>query len=58
MHTGKAYGVISQYKETENWKDTGDLEVVVSVPAGILMDFYDKLNSVTHGSALTEEMKN
>lgn len=58
MHTGKAYGIISQYKENENWKDTGDLEVVVSVPAGILIDFYDKLNSVTHGSALTEEIKN
>ncbi len=58
MHTGKAYGVVSQYKESENWKDNGDLEVVVSVPAGILIDFYDKLNSVTHGSALTEEIKN
>jgi|SRR3989344_363346 len=57
MHTGKAYGVVSQYKENENWKDNGDLEVVVSVPAGILIDFYDKLNSVTHGSALTEEIK-
>jgi hypothetical protein len=24
----------------------------------MLMDFYDKLNSVTHGSAVTEEIKN
>jgi len=56
MHTGKAYGVISQYKESENWKDDGSLEVVVDVPAGMIMDFYDKLNSVTHGSALTVEL--
>ena len=56
-HTGKAYGVITQYKDTENWKDDGSLEVIVNVPAGIIIDFYDKLNSVTHGSALTEELK-
>ena len=57
IHTGKAYGVISQYKEEENWLSNGDLEVVINIPSGIIMDFYDKLNSVTHGSALTEEIK-
>ncbi len=57
IHTGKAYGIINQYKESEEWKDDGSLEVIVNVPAGIIMDFYDKLNSVTHGSALTEEIK-
>lgn len=57
IHTGKVYGIINQYKEQENWLDDGSLEVVVSVPAGMIMDFYDKLNSVTHGSALTEEVK-
>jgi translation elongation factor EF-4 len=29
----------------------------VSVPAGIIIDFYDKLNSATHGAAVTEEIK-
>ncbi|MEK6917906.1 MAG: ribosome assembly factor SBDS [Nanoarchaeota archaeon] len=57
IHTGKAYGVITPYKEDEKWKDDGSLEVIVKVPAGIVIDFYDKLNSVTHGSALTEEIK-
>lgn len=57
IHTGKAYGVITQYKESENWMPDGSLEVVVSVPSGIIIDFYDKLNNVTHGSALTEEIK-
>ena len=56
MHTGKAYGVITQYKEEEIWKDNGDLEVTVNVPSGIIIDFYEKLNGVTHGSALTEEL--
>ncbi len=57
VHTGKAYGVISQYKEEENWLSDGSLEVIVKVPAGMIIDFYDKLNAITHGSALTEEIK-
>ena len=57
VYTGKAYGAINQYKEEENWLDDGSLEVFVKVPSGIIMDFYDKLNSVTHGSAITEEVK-
>lgn len=57
IHTGKAYGVVAQYKEEEKWLDNGDLQIVVAVPSGIIIDFYDKLNSVTHGSALTEEIK-
>jgi ribosome maturation protein SDO1 len=57
IHIGKVYGVINPYKEDEKWADNGDLEVVVNVPAGLIMDFYDKLNSVTHGSAITEEIK-
>jgi len=57
IHTGKAYGVVGQYKENEKWLDNGDLEIIVKVPAGIIMDFYDKLNNVTHGSAVTEEIR-
>ena len=55
--TGKVYGVIAQYKDSEKWLDNGDLEVIVKVPSGIIIDFYDKLNSITHGSAITEEIK-
>ncbi|MDD5012598.1 MAG: ribosome assembly factor SBDS [Candidatus Nanoarchaeia archaeon] len=57
IHTGKIYNLISQYKEQENWMNDGSLEVVVSIPSGMIMDFYDKLNSATHGSALTQEIK-
>ena len=55
--TGQVYGVVNQYKEGENWLDDGSLEVVVNVPSGMIMDFYDKLNSITHGGAVTEEVK-
>jgi ribosome maturation protein SDO1 len=57
IHTGKAYGIITQYKESERWLNDGSLEVIINVPAGALIDFYDKLNGVTHGSALAEEIK-
>ena len=57
IHTGKAYGIFNQYKESENWLGNGDLEVVVNIPSGFLMEFYDKLNSITHGSAITSEVK-
>jgi len=57
QHTGKAYGIINEYKESEDWLENGDLEAVLNLPAGLIMDFYDKLNNVTHGSALSEEIK-
>lgn len=57
MHTGRAYGIVAQYKESEEWLNDGSLETIIKVPSGLIMDFYDKLNSVTHGSALTEEIK-
>jgi ribosome maturation protein SDO1 len=57
MHTGRAYGIVNEYKETEQWLSNGDLEILINIPSGIVMDFYDKLNSITHGSALTEEVK-
>lgn len=57
IHTGRAYGVISQYKERENWQNDGSLEAVLNIPAGIIMDFYDRLNSATQGTAISEDIK-
>ncbi len=57
IYTGKAYGVINPYKEEENWLNDGSLEVIIKIPSGIIMNFYDKLNSVTHGNAITEDVK-
>jgi ribosome maturation protein SDO1 len=56
-YTGKVYGIVNEYKEKEDWLSNGDLKITVSIPIGLQMEFYDKLNSVTHGSALTEEIK-
>jgi len=56
VHTGKAYGLIKEYKEKEEWLGNGDLEVVLNIPVGIQMEFYDKLNSMTQGNVVTEEI--
>ncbi len=58
LHTGKAYGIVKEFMIEENWKDNGDLEVVVEMPAGLIFDFYDKINGATQGSVLSEELKN
>ncbi len=55
-YTGQIYGIINNYKEEENWLVNGDLEVVIVIPAGFQLDFFDRLNSVTHGAIQSEEI--
>jgi ribosome maturation protein SDO1 len=55
--TGSTYGIIQEYKEKEDWLSDGSLEVILNIPVGLQTDFYDKLNSITHGSAITQEIK-
>jgi ribosome maturation protein SDO1 len=57
QYTGVAYSIVNTYKESEEWLGNGDLKVRVNVPTGLQMEFYDKLNSVTHGSAVSEEIQ-
>ncbi len=57
IHSGKAYGIVKEFKVSEDWKNNGDVEVVVEVPSGLIMDFYDKVNSATAGSVMSEEIK-
>ena len=56
IHTGKAYGLLKENKEKEEWLSNGDLLCIVNIPAGLQMEFYDKLNAITHGSSLVEEI--
>jgi ribosome maturation protein SDO1 len=55
--TGKVYGLITPYKEREEWLPDGSLQCIINIPSGLQSEFYDKLNAITHGSALTEEIK-
>lgn len=55
--TGQIYGLVQENKESEEWLPNGNLVVVLNIPAGLLMDFYDKLNSLTHGAVQSEEIQ-
>jgi len=54
--TGQIYGHIQEYKEGEEWLSNGDLQVTLNIPAGLLLDFYDKINSIAHGAIQSEEV--
>lgn len=54
--TGQAYGLFKKYKESENWLPNGDLEIIINIPAGLQVDFYEKLNAITHGAIRSEEL--
>lgn len=57
QYTGKAYSTVKEYITKEEWQNNGDLECIVEVPSGLIMDFYDKINNDTHGSILSEDIK-
>jgi len=54
--TGQVYGVLKDYKESEEWLSNGDLKTVINIPAGVQIDFYDKLNSITHGAVQSKDL--
>jgi ribosome maturation protein SDO1 len=55
-YTGQVYGMLKDYKEKEEWLSNGDLQVVINIPAGLQIDFYEKLNGITHGAVVSEEV--
>ena len=57
IYTGAVYGTLKPHMQNETWLDNGDLKVIVNLPSGLQSSFYDKLNSSTHGSVITEEIK-
>ena len=54
--SAQVYGMLKDYKESEEWLGNGDLQVIMNIPSGMQIDFYDKLNSVTHGAVVSQEM--
>jgi ribosome maturation protein SDO1 len=54
--TGQVYGLIKDNKESEEWLSNGNLEVIMNIPSGLLIDFYEKLNAITHGAIQSEEL--
>jgi len=54
--TGSAYGLVQEYKESEEWLPNGNLQVILNIPAGLAIDFFDKINSVSHGAIQSEDL--
>jgi ribosome maturation protein SDO1 len=54
--TGQVYGVLSDFKEKESWLNNGDLQVIVNVPSGMQIDFFERLNGITHGAVQSEDI--
>jgi ribosome maturation protein SDO1 len=53
MHGGKAASVLRGFGKLlrEQWLDDGSWRAVFEIPGGLEMDFYDRLNKLTHGES-------
>ncbi|MEI6731853.1 MAG: ribosome assembly factor SBDS [archaeon] len=56
QYTGQVYGLFKEIKESEDWLANGSLKVTINIPAGMQLDFYDKLNNITHGAVQSKEL--
>jgi len=56
QYTGQVYGILKDYKESEEWLPDGSLQAILNIPSGMQLDFYDKLNHITHGAVQSEEL--
>lgn len=56
QYTGQIYGLLKEYKESEDWLTNGSLQAIISIPAGMQLDFYDKINAIAHGAVQSEEL--
>lgn len=55
--SAQVYGLLKDYKESEEWLSNGDLQVIMNIPSGLQIDFYDKLNAITRGAVVSQEVK-
>ncbi len=56
QYAGKLYAVVKNSSRllNEEWTSRGDWKVQVEIPAGIQLEFIDKLNGLTHGQVVVE----
>lgn len=57
QYSGQVYALLKDFKESEEWLANGSLQAVIAIPAGMQLDFYDKLNHITHGAVHSEDVK-
>ena len=59
QHAGKAVGVVKAYGDVkkEEWQKDGSWICLLELPAGIVEEFFDKLNQITHGDVQSKILK-
>ncbi|MGC8586690.1 MAG: ribosome assembly factor SBDS [Candidatus Micrarchaeia archaeon] len=51
----RCYNLLKQYGlKSEKWLGDGSLDATLEFPAGLQTEFFDKLNGLTHGNAITK----
>ncbi len=56
-YSGKAYGILKEFGiNGEEWLNDGSLQAKATLPAGLVSEFYDKINHITHGNAEIKEV--
>ena len=55
----KSYSTVKQFGKIlkEEWENDGSWKVLIEIPGGIEQDFYDKINSLTHGNVEAKVMR-
>ncbi len=58
-HAAKMYSVVKSFSKIikDEWLNDGSWKCVVEMPAGLKQDFFDKLNSMTHGEIETKILR-
>jgi len=56
QYTGIVYNILKEYKESESWLPNGSLQAIINIPSGMQIDFYEKLNNLTHGAVQSEDV--
>jgi len=59
QYAGKAFTSLKQYSKIlkEEWQNDGSLMTVVAIPAGLMQEFFDKLNNLTRGEIESKIIK-
>lgn len=59
QYAAKAYPLLKGQGKLlkDNWLSDGSLSAVIEIPGGLEIDFYDKLNSFTHGTSEAKVLK-
>jgi len=58
-YAAKMYSVVKSFAKIlkDEWLNDGSWKCIVEMPAGLKQDFFDKLNSMTHGEIETKILK-